>query len=237
MRDPLIMPSVAPSLVFEYSPMMRANGASSEKYTPGCVIVVLYSNTSEGATEGMISGSLIGNEQVAFLVDRLKELADERKKGRPRALILATHHPPFTGSSNHVPSPRMLRDIDGACQQTGVWPDLALSGHSHLYERYTRTMKADGRQIPYIVAGNGGYFNLSGFKKGKGGTKPKAGMTGTDSKGNQLTLKHYDDSTFGFLRVTVSTTTIKCQFMAVAPSGKLHVANTTTVTLATHKVS
>jgi hypothetical protein len=37
--------------------------------------------------------------------------------------------------------------------------------------------------------------------------------------------------------VTVSATTVKCQFMALQPSGKVHVANTTTVTLATHKVS
>jgi hypothetical protein len=204
---------------------------------PFARIIGLYSNTSEGATEGMISGSVIGNEQVTFLIDRLKELADERKSGQTRALILATHHPPFTGSSNHVPSPRMLHDIDGACQQTGVWPDLALSGHSHLFERYTRTMKADGRQIPYIVAGNGGYFNLSGFKKGQGGVKPQPGATGTDTKGNALTLEHFDDATFGFLRVTVSAETIKCQFMALQPSGKVNVANTATVTLATHKVS
>ncbi len=204
---------------------------------PFARVIGLYSNTSEGATEGMISGPIVGNEQVTFLADRLKELADERKKGLTRALILATHHPPFTGSSQHVPSPGMLRDIDGVCQQTGVWPDLVLSGHAHLYERYTRTMKADGRQIAYVVAGNGGYFNLSGFKKGKSGAKPKPGATGTDAKGNQLTLKHFDDATFGFLRVTVSATTVKCQFMALLPSGKAHVANTTIVTLATHKVS
>lgn len=203
---------------------------------PFARIIGLYSNTSEGATEGMISGSIIGNEQVTFLADRLKELAEERKMGHARALILATHHPPFTGSSQHVPSPGMLRDIDGACQQTGVWPDLVLSGHAHLYERYTRTMKADGREIPYIVAGNGGYFNLSGFKKGQRGMKPKPGAIGTDAKGNALTLKYFDDATFGFLRVTVSTATITCQFIALQPSGKLKVANTTIVMLTTHKV-
>ncbi|MBI3494144.1 MAG: metallophosphoesterase, partial [Acidobacteria bacterium] len=117
---------------------------------PFARIIGLYSNTSEGATEGLISGPVVGNEQVTFLVDRLKEIADERKKGKGRAVILATHHPPFTGSSQHVPSPGMLRDIDGACEQTGVWPDLVLSGHAHLYERYTRTMKADGREIAYL---------------------------------------------------------------------------------------
>jgi hypothetical protein len=204
---------------------------------PFARLIGLYSNTSEGATEGMISGPIVGNEQLTFLADRLKELADERKKGQARALILATHHPPFTGSSQHVPSPQMLSEIDGVCQQTGVWPDLVLSGHAHLFERYTRTMKADGREIAYIVAGNGGYFNLSGFKKGQGGVKPQPGVTGTDAKGNMLTLEHFDDATFGFLRVTVSAAKVRCQFMALQPSGKVHVANTTTVTLATHKVT
>jgi hypothetical protein len=30
-----------------------------------------------------------------------------------------------------------------------------LSGHAHLYQRFTR--KVDGREIPYIVCGSGGF--------------------------------------------------------------------------------
>ena len=46
-------------------------------------------------------------------------------------------------------------DIDTAARAAGFWPDAVLSGHAHLYQRYTR--RVDGRQIPYIVAGSGGF--------------------------------------------------------------------------------
>src|SRR5712692_5513050 len=47
-------------------------------------------------------------------------------------------------------------DIDAACTETGLWPDVVLSGHAHLYQRFTRKMKV-GREIPYVVAGSGGH--------------------------------------------------------------------------------
>lgn len=57
-------------------------------------------------------------------------------------------------------------------------------------------------------------------------------------QGNQVTLEHFDDTTFGFLRVVVSATTINCQFMAVDKGSPVaRVTNTATVTLATHKVT
>ena len=90
-----------------------------------------------------------------------------------------------------------------------------LSGHAHLYERYTRVMKADGRQIPFLVAGNGGYFNLSKPKTGKNGALPQPGAVGNDGKGNQLTLVAYNDNVFGFLRITVSAKSIQCQALGV----------------------
>src|ERR1019366_525024 len=95
----------------------------------------------------------------------------------------------------------------------GIWPDLVLSGHAHLYERYTRIMKSDGRKIPYAVAATGGYFNLSGFKFGGHGAKPLPGTVGTDRQGNQVRLEHFDDTRFGFLRVAVTATTITCEFV------------------------
>src|SRR5580693_1295910 len=109
----------------------------------------------------------------------------------------------------------MLAAIDAACQTAGIWPDLVLSGHAHLYERYTRVMKADGRQIPYLVAGNGGYFNLSKPVTGKNGALPQPGAVGNDGKGNQLTLIAYNDNVFGFLRLTVSAKSIQCQSLGV----------------------
>ena len=66
----------------------------------------------------------------------------------------------------------MLKDIDNACQQAKIVPTRC-AGHAHLYERYTRTVGAN--QIPFLVAGCSGYFNLSSMKKGQPG-EPKAGV-------------------------------------------------------------
>ena len=49
--------------------------------------------------------------------------------------------------------------LDAAFQSSERTPDLVLSGHVHDYQRFTRTM-ADGRKVPYVVIGNGGYDNL-----------------------------------------------------------------------------
>ena len=50
----------------------------------------------------------------------------------------------------------MANEIDAACTNAGVWPDLVLSGHAHLYQRLSRAV--GGRSIPYIVAGSGGHL-------------------------------------------------------------------------------
>lgn len=179
----------------------------------------LYSNTGESV--GVLSDSIIGNDQPTFLQQQLAAALAARNsssKGQPiEALILAVHHPPFTGASDHFPSASMLQQIDTCCQQAGIWPDIVLSGHAHLYERYTRTMKADGREIPYIVAGNGGYYNLSKLKTDASGKKPTPGaQTEPDGQGNTITLEQFNDTNFGFLRVTASASSIEIEALAIA---------------------
>jgi hypothetical protein len=107
----------------------------------------------------------------------------------------------------------MLTQIDSACQQAGILPDLVLSGHAHLYERYTRFMGTT--QIPFVVAGTGGYFNLSGFKRNSAGALPKLPFIGNDAKGNKLRLDAINENSFGFLRVSVSAGAITGQFLGV----------------------
>lgn len=184
---------------------------------PFVKIIGLYSNTSEGGTQGVISGSVVGNAQLTFLQQQLQAAAQQRAAARKpqdhQALIIAVHHPPFTGSQDHAPSPNVLTDIDSACQAAKIMPDLVLSGHAHLYERYTRFI--GGNQVPFVVAGMGGYFNLSGFKNSANGKPPKPPVDGSDAKGNKLRLEAYDDSTFGFLRITASPAVLKCCFVTV----------------------
>jgi len=116
----------------------------------------------------------------------------------------------------------MLKQIDQACASAGIQPDLHLSGHAHLYERYTRTVGE--KPIPCVVAGMGGYYNLPGLKPANLRPKaPSAPANGTDASGNPLSLRVYNYNTFGFLRITVSTApskSIACEFVTVDPADK-----------------
>jgi Calcineurin-like phosphoesterase len=204
---------------------------------PFVKFIGLYSNTSEGGTEGVIANSKIGDVQLNFLHQQLAAAKAERAKGQWRALVIATHHPPLTGSRSHVPSPTMLKQIDRACEAAGIQPDLHLSGHAHMYERYTRTIGE--KQIPYLVAGMGGYYNLPGFKppnrRAPALTTPRSGK---DASGNPLSLEVYNDNTFGFLRLTISAASIAGVFVTVDPSsGKTGVGDRFTVDLQANTVS
>ena len=123
---------------------------------PFLQIVGMYSNTAENP--GFISGTIPGPAQKTWLLATLKTLVEQRKAGPRKALVFATHHPPFSaGGTTHSGSSQMLADIDGVCQQAGIMPDLYLSGHAHSYQYYLREPAAQaGLQIPYLVAGTGG---------------------------------------------------------------------------------
>ena len=100
--------------------------------------------------------TVLDNRQITFLTTALGRVKSDNFTG---AVIIAVHHPPFTGGSVHGGSPRMLTDIDSACKKAGVWPHAVLSGHAHNYQRFTRTV--NNLQIPYVVAGCGGHTPLS----------------------------------------------------------------------------
>lgn len=117
-------------------------------------ILGVYSNVLEDP--GVISDqngtySTLDERQIAFLTAALKRVTSDKFTG---AVIIAVHHPPFTGGTTHGGSPDMLADIDSACTAAGVWPHAVFAGHAHNYQRYTRVV--NGLSIPYIVAGSGG---------------------------------------------------------------------------------
>jgi hypothetical protein len=180
---------------------------------PFVKFIGLYSNTGEGGTQGMIAGPKVGTVQLDFLKQQLAAAKQERSSKQWRALVLGTHHPPFTGSPFHVPSPDMLKQIDDVCAEVGIWPDIHLSGHSHLYERYTRTV--NGKQIPYVVAGMAGYYGLTGLKAGKQPPPPATPMSGTDASGNPLRIDAFNNTHFGFVRMTVSKKSLTSVFVMV----------------------
>jgi hypothetical protein len=125
-------------------------------------ILGVYSNVLEDP--GVISDQggtypTLDQRQITFLTTALKRVKTASYAG---AVIIAVHHPPFTGGSNHGGSPLMLADIDSACTAAGVWPHAVFSGHAHNYQRYTRLVNAF--QIPFMVAGCGGHSPLSSMR-------------------------------------------------------------------------
>ena len=120
--------------------------------TPVGRIIGLYSNRTEnpGYLEGHDDQGHLDKSQIDRLNKTLKAIG---KKKDGKALIIVTHHPPFSQGS-HSGSTHMSDTIDAACTAAGVTPDAFLSGHAHNYQHYTR--RWNGKEVPYVVAGTGG---------------------------------------------------------------------------------
>ena len=171
-------------------------------------ILGLYSNVLEDP--GVISDqsgkyTTLDQRQLTFLTTALARVKSDNFTG---AVIIAVHHPPYTGGTDHGGSPLMLTDIDNACTSAGVWPHAVFSGHSHNYQRYTRTVNS--YEIPYIVAGCGGHSPLSSIR---------STIRTPYQIDSTLTLESYDDSDFGYLRVVVSATTMTVEFHPESDGG------------------
>jgi hypothetical protein len=123
---------------------------------PFVQIIGLYSNSAENP--GFISGSHIGQKQKQWLVKTLKTIKASRDTGMRKALIFATHHPPYS-TGGHSGSSNMLKDIDDACETAEILPDAFFSGHAHSIQRYTRSVPYRGKtvEITYVVSGCGGH--------------------------------------------------------------------------------
>lgn len=91
--------------------------------------------------------------------------------------------------------------VEAAIQDSARVPDMVLAGHVHNYQRFTRVTAA-GVEIPYIVAGAGGYHNLHYVAK-INGEKPIPPVT-LNQDGDEVTLEKYLDDRHSFLRLEVT---------------------------------
>ncbi|HEY2742445.1 MAG TPA: metallophosphoesterase [Gaiellaceae bacterium] len=195
---------------------------------PFVSIVGLYTNVLEGP--GVISSqdgaypTLVGDEQLHFLESELKRLAPARKAGE-RAVIVACHHPPASIDASHGGSTGLADDIDGASRAAGFWPDAVLSGHAHLYQRFTR--RVEGREIPYVVAGSGGFS----------ATRPIGGLPRTPVTVGEYTLDETPIVEFGYLTVTVDMSGRDHHFtIEFNDRTNTHIHDTTRLNLKTGKI-
>jgi Calcineurin-like phosphoesterase len=187
---------------------------------PFARIIGLYSNRLENP--GYLQGITNGKDDSSQLDWLKKTLSSISKSKDKKALVVATHHPPFS-QAGHSGSTEMSQTIDNACTAAGVIPDLFLSGHAHNYQRYTR--RFGGKQVPYIVAGTGG-MPPQNVPAATG--QPVAGIDGVT----------YDSAvaSYGYLFVTLSVKQLKAEFWQLGPEHTT-AFDTVTVDLGTGTVS
>jgi hypothetical protein len=177
---------------------MTQPGVFFTLHAPFVYIIGLYSNVLEGpgviSSEGGRYAPTLDDGQRQFLEDELARVQQARAAGEKCALILACHHPPASIDATHGGTNGFTDDLDGAFTNTGVWPDAILSGHAHLYQRYTRN-RPDNTQIPYIVAGSGGHNAKA----------PQTGVPTMPVTQGEYTLRNTLVS-FGYCTVTIDMT-------------------------------
>jgi len=219
-NDASVPPGASSSGIFRET--MTQPGAYWLLEAPFVRIVGLYSNRIEnpGFLEAKTASGAPDTHQIDWLRQTLATIAGSPDK---KALIIATHHPPFS-EGGHTGSKHMLDTIDQCCTAAGVLPDAFLSGHSHNYQRYTR--RINGRQIPYVVAGTGG--------KAPQKVPPATGQPSTVS--NAQTTYDVAAQDYGYLFITASKAKLTIEFWQL---GDEHTKplDTVTLDLASHVVS
>ena len=176
---------------------------------PFVSIIGLYSNvldTGGGVISSQGGHYPISDVQLAFLTSELKRLAPDQAAGK-RAILIAVHHPPLSADAKTGGSAGLMQDIDSCCKGAGVYPDMVLNGHSHLYQRFTRTV--NGRSVPYICSGSGGYA----------ATAPMAGIPPAGTVVGDHKLEVPPIAEFGYLTLTCDGKTLTATFK-MAPVAK-----------------
>lgn len=167
--------------------------------TPFVNIVGLYSNVPSG-------GEII-SPQTEWLTNELQELPQDVP------LLVALHHPIYSADDHHGGSTNMKHVIETAAVTANRHPDMVIAGHVHNYQRFTKTL-SDGTQVPYLVTGAGGYFNLHNVMKVNGQSMITP-VTFNDPEGDAVILERYCDDHHGFMRLEITDTLITGHYYTV----------------------
>jgi len=159
--------------------------------TPMANFLGLYCNDTEHGT--------IKEPQTSWFINELKN-ADAERKATGKAIIVGLHYPAYSVDFDHGSSGAMQTFLDAAFASANVYPDIILTGHVHNYQRFTRTL-SNGSQVPYIVAGAGGYWNLHQVQ-----TKAQPVTVPNSTFFPGVILENFCDDRHGFLKITIEKT-------------------------------
>ncbi|AOM77074.1 metallophosphoesterase family protein [Pedobacter steynii] len=139
----------------------------------------------------------IKQEQKDWFIKELKEAA---KHSADKAIIVCMHHAPYSADVNHGSSQPMIEFLESAFEEAGVKPDIVFSGHVHNYQRFSKHY-SDGKTLPFIVAGAGGFDELHGL------ADPYEPSYRAESElFHQVELDNYCDNRHGFLKISIEKT-------------------------------
>jgi acid phosphatase type 7 len=151
---------------------------------PWLRIIGVYANVPEGGR--------LADDQLAWLIGEL------RASPADTITVLAMHQPVYSADVTHGSNLDLVATLDDCVREAGRRPDAVLTGHAHCYQRFTR--RVDGREVPHVVAGAGGYHELHPLGHGIGALPMSFdGLPDLDD----VTLDAYEDRRHGFLTVTV----------------------------------
>jgi calcineurin-like phosphoesterase family protein len=190
----------SPQFLFKHRATMTQPYVYWTLETPLAIIIGLYSNV-DGNLDG--SGTF---EQQRWLAQQLKDAPVDR------ALIVAVHHAPFSLDTSHGGYGDIGAALDRAFKTANRTADLILSGHVHNYQRFAR--RVGNKEIPYIVAGAGGYAD-SERAMHKVAEDPSTGKkiaTPFQTSLPNVTLESFNDAEPGFLRLKVTQAAIAVEY-------------------------
>ncbi|MFZ0091825.1 MAG: metallophosphoesterase [Solirubrobacteraceae bacterium] len=160
-------------------------------------VVGLYTNVDE---DGEIEA-----DQLEWLTGELAAAPSDV------TLIVALHRPVYSADIVHGSNLALGDALDACFHRADRLPDAVFGAHAHNYQRFGR--RVDGRTIPYVVAGAGGFHER--HRIGAGVTELPASFPGLPS----LTLEAYEWAEHGFMTVTVGRRGGQVVYRTVSDAG------------------
>ncbi|GHO83821.1 metallophosphoesterase family protein [Dictyobacter formicarum] len=170
--------------------------------TPFATFIGLYTNVPEGGA--------LDATQINWFHSELSQAPTNK------ALIVATHHPIYSGDTHHSGSQYMEGILDDAMQATGRIPHLVLTAHVHNYQRFTR--QYNNKAITYLVAGAGGYWNLHSMLNAIKHPPSPIEFPYPLPDRPDISLNLFSDDRHGYLKMTVTPDAIQGEYYTVPRS-------------------